>query len=231
VAIALAAFKPQMAVLLVIGLVAQKRWKSVAYLIGAEFVLWAVALLLGGTQVLTGYVDMLKVSASTVGTLGFYPASMENLRGVLTILGLPESLTTVLAFGGWIASMVATFVIWRLKWPLLTQFGLTAVLAVFFSPHLYIHDASLLVVGALCAVACASSSAGALQRLNILLLPFALVWASLYVLVLGLVPSYVPLILSVLLLCCVLSVLLLPRRRPIPEPQLLSGVAEQQALS
>jgi hypothetical protein len=104
------------------------------------------------------------------------------------------------------------------------------VLAVFFSPHLYIHDASLLVVGALCAVACASSGAGALQRLNRLLLPFALVWASLYVLVLGLIPSYVPLILSVLLLCCVLSVLLLPRRRLIPEAQPLSGVAEQQAL-
>ena len=48
VAVALAAFKPQMAVLLVIALVAQKRWKSVAYLVGAEFVLWAVALLLGG---------------------------------------------------------------------------------------------------------------------------------------------------------------------------------------
>ena len=231
VAVALAAFKPQMAVLLVIALVARKRWKSVAYLVGAEFVLWAVALLLGGTQVLTGYLDMLRVSASTVGTLGFYPASMENLRGVLTIVGLPESLTTVLAFAGWIASMAVTFAIWRLKWPLLAQFGLTAVLAVFFSPHLYIHDASLLVVGALCAVASASSGAGALQRLNRLLLPFALVWASLYVLVLGLVPSYVPLILSVLLLCCVLSVLLLPRRRPTLEAQPLSDIAEQQALS
>ena len=87
VAVALAAFKPQMAVLLVIALVARKRWKSVAYLFGAEFVLWAVALLLGGTQVLTGYLDMLRVSASTVGTLGFYPASMENMRGVLTTRG------------------------------------------------------------------------------------------------------------------------------------------------
>jgi hypothetical protein len=218
VAVALAAFKPQMAVLLVIALVAQKRWRSVAYLFGAELVLWAVALLLGGTQVLTGYLDMLRVSASTVGTLGFYPASMENLRGVLTIVGLPESLTTVLAFIGWVASMAATFVIWRLKWPLLAQFGLTAVLAVFFSPHLYIHDASLLVVGALCAIACASSGVGALQRLNRLLLPFALVWASLYVLVLGLVPSYVPLILSVLLLCCVLVAFLVPRREVQLEP-------------
>ena len=231
VAIALAAFKPQMAILLVIALVARKHWKSVAYLFGAEFVLWAVALLLGGTQVLTGYLDMLKVSASTVGTLGFYPASMENLRGVLTIVGSPESLTTVLAFTGWIASMAVTFVIWRLKWPLLAQFGVTAVLAVFFSPHLYIHDASLLAVGALCAVAAASSGAGALQRLNRLLLPFAFVWASLYVLVLGLVPSYVPLILSVLLLCCVLSVLLLPQRLPLSEAQPVSDVAERQVLS
>ncbi len=218
-AIALAAFKPQMAVLLLIALVARKRWKSVAYLFGAEFAMWAVALLLGGTQVLTGYLDMLKVSASTVGTLGFYPASMVNLRGVLTIVGLPESLTTVLAFGGWIASLGATYIIWRLRWPLLAQFGLTAVLAVFFSPHLYIHDASLLAVSALCAIACASSGASALQRLNRLLLPFAFVWASLYVLVLGLVPSYMPLILSVLLLCCVLSVLLLPQRLPPSEAQ------------
>ena len=156
---------------------------------------------------------------------------MENMRGVLTTVGLPEFLTTVLAFGGWIASMAVTFAIWRLKWPLLAQFGMTAVLAVFFSPHLYIHDASLLVVSALCAIACASSGAGALQRLNRVLLPFALVWASLYVLVLGWYASYVPLILSVLLLCCVLSVLLLPQRPPLPEVQPRSEVAEQQALS
>ena len=217
VAVALAAFKPQMAALLVVGLVSQRRWKSVAYLVGAECVLWVGALLLGGAQVLGGYVDMLKVSASTVGTLGFYPGSMTNLRGVLTVIGLPESLTTFLAFASWIASVGITYVIWRRNWTVIVQFGLTAVLAVFFSPHLYIHDASLLVLGAVCAIAGASSGAIALQRLNRLLLPFALVCASLYILVMGVVRSYVPLILSVLLLCGVLSALLIPKRRAIPE--------------
>lgn len=206
VAVALAAFKPQMAVLLLVGLAAQKRWRALAFAALAESVLWGAAILLAGPGIVTSYIDMLRLSASTTGTLGFYPGAMPNLRGLLTITGLSPDMTFWAAMLGWLLSIIAAFFIWlrpvRGSGQLAANFGLTVVLAALFSPHLYVHDASLLIIAIICAYI--ARPQGFVLGVRGLFIPIALVFVGMYMLVLGVPRSYIPLILSVWLLCCTL---------------------------
>lgn len=200
VAVALSAFKPQMAALLVVALVAQRRWRVLGYVIGVQAAFWMIAVLIGGPQIFLGYIEMLRVSASTVGTLGFNPAAMLNLRGLLTVVGLPEGIVTVVALGGWLVSLGFTLLLWTRNLPLTVKFGLTALMAVILSPHLYMHDASLLLIVVVCAALSASTSEAATKRLNLLFLPVALITVSIYLIIFQITGSYVPLILSTFLL-------------------------------
>jgi hypothetical protein len=223
VAVALSAFKPQMAALLVVALLAQKRWRALGVALATQCALWLGAVLLAGPQLFLGYLDLLRISASTVGTLGFYPAAMPNVRGLLTILGLPDGIVTVVALLGWLLSLAVTYLLWRRSsLPLAAKFGLTAVLAVLFSPHLYMHDASLLLLAAICALLSAPTAEAATQRLNRLLLPFALLTISIYAVVLQLIPTYALPTLSILLLCCALTFSFL-RRSATPVPTLTTS--------
>ncbi len=195
VAVALAAFKPQMAVLLVVALLAQKRWRALAYMVATQAVLWGVAILLLGPGILTSYIEVLRVSASTVGTLGFFPEAMPNLRGLLTILGLSSDASLQIAMLGWLLSILATAFVWRSRWSFPVRFGITVLLAVMFSPHLYVHDASLLFLTVMCAyIACTEQ--GKTPDNGWVLLGCTALFAAMYALVLQLW-SYVGVILGV----------------------------------
>ncbi len=211
VAVSLAAFKPQMVVLLIAALAAQKMWKALAVAAGVQASLWGVSILAFGPSILLSYIDILKLSGTTTGTLGFYPNAMTNLRGLLTLLGAGSDLGLQLSLVAWLLSIGATFwVWWRAPWPLTTRFGVTAVLAVIFSPHLYIHDATLLMIAPLCLYVAASERPDLLCEISWLLFPFAMLSLSIYLLVLQIVPSYTPLILATLL-CGALMLTLLIR--------------------
>ncbi|MDQ3929954.1 MAG: DUF2029 domain-containing protein, partial [Chloroflexota bacterium] len=60
VAVALAAFKPQMAVLLLAGLVAQKRWQALGYAAAVQVALWGASILLIGPGIVQSYLGMLQ---------------------------------------------------------------------------------------------------------------------------------------------------------------------------
>jgi len=151
VAIGLAAFKPQMTILLVVALVAQKRWRALGYVVATQAALWGLAMLLLGPQILLSYIEMLQVSSSSFGKFGFFDSLMMNFRGLLATGGIGPELSVRIALLFWALSIGATFWLWRKPWSVATRFGMTAVLAVLFSPHLYIHDASLLMIAVVCA--------------------------------------------------------------------------------
>ncbi|MDQ6693636.1 MAG: glycosyltransferase 87 family protein [Chloroflexota bacterium] len=207
VALALAMFKPQMAVLLVAALVVQRRWRALAVALGTSILLWGGALLFCGPGVVGGYLNMLQLSSTTIGTLGFYPASMPNVRGLLTILGVSPQLSLQVAIFLWLASIAATARLWRTRYSLATCFGLTALVAVLFSPHLYIHDASLLMATVWC-VQLARAEHGLEPRTGWLILPFAAMFTGIYAIVFQ-IASFNGLVASVLLLGLVLAVRLL----------------------
>jgi hypothetical protein len=207
-AVALAAFKPQMVLLLVVALFAQKKWRALAVASVMQALLWIAAILLGGFGIFTSYIDMLRLSASTVGTLGFYPGAMPNLRGLLTIMGISTDISLWVALIAWLLSLAATYLIWsRPTWGFAERFGLTAMLAVLFSPHLYTHDAALLILAVICSQL---SEGGRPKRTLAQVYPFfALLFLSVYALVLGVWRSYIPTIISMWLLGIVLAYLLL----------------------
>ena len=220
IAVALAAFKPQMVILLVVALLVRKEWRALAAAAATQAVLWGAAVLLFGISSLTSYIEVLRVSGTTTGTLGFYPNAMTNLRGLLTVLGLSSDLVLQLSLALWIFSVGAVAWIWsgfparmgflrarRGPWSLAGRFGLTALLAVIFSPHLYVHDASLLLIVPLCIFAGASGE-GELHNMNWLLAPFTTLFIGVYLLVLRILPSYTPLILATLLCAAVMLYLL-----------------------
>jgi hypothetical protein len=112
----------------------------------------------------------------------------------------------------WLLSLGAVYLLWRRGLPLSVKFGLTAVLAVVFSPHLYMHDASLLLVAVVCALLAAPSDEVATHRLNRFLLPCALLTISMCLLVLQVTDTSAFGTLSVLLLGGVLSYAFLRRQ-------------------
>jgi hypothetical protein len=197
VAMALAAFKPQMAALLVVALLMDRRWRSLGYAALTQAALWLGAVLAAGPGIVMGYIDMLRTSATAVNTLGFVPSFMPNLRGLLTVFGLSPEDTMWPSMAGWVVSLTLVGLLWRTARPLEVKFGLTAVLAVLFSPHLYTHDVSLLAVAVVCALLAARETGAAARRLDLLLVPYVLVFAAMYLLVLQVSRSYVPVIFAV----------------------------------
>jgi hypothetical protein len=219
IAVGLAAFKPQLVALLVVALLVDRRWRSLMFAALTQAVLWLGAVLVAGPGIIVGYVDMLRTSAMVVNTMGFVPSSMPSLRGLLTVLGVSSEATMWPALVGWVAGLALTALVWRTSRPLEAKFGLTAVLAVLLSPHLHVHDASLLVAATLCALLMTRDTLRAERRLNLLFVPFVLMFASMYLLVFQLSKSHAPMILSVWLLAMLLVWMLWWRkseRRGIP---------------
>ncbi|HET9493329.1 MAG TPA: glycosyltransferase family 87 protein [Chloroflexia bacterium] len=204
VAVGLTAFKPQMGALLVVALLMDRRWRALAYAVGTQAVLWLVMVLIGGPGIVTGYIEMVRTSATTAGTLGFVPGYMPSLRGLLTILGVSPNDTMWPTLVGWVLGLALTALVWRTSRSLEAKFGLTAVLAVLLSPHMYPHDATLLEVSVVCALLVRASGAAAERRLNVLFVPFAFVFIAMYLLIFQLYTPYTLIVLSVWLLGVVL---------------------------
>jgi hypothetical protein len=239
VAVSLAAFKPQMVVLLVVALAVQKMWRALAVAAGMQALLWGVSVLFLGPGILGSYLNILKLSGTTTGTLGFYPYAMTNLRGLLTALGAGADLGLTLSLTAWVLSIGAVAWLWYERRTMAAKFieahpiqnsvlpmrfGVTAVLAVLFSPHLYVHDAALLMIAPLCLYIAAldkretSSNEGeTLRAMNWLIVPLAALFVSIYLLVLRLLPSYTPLIIS-MLFCGGVMLYLLMRSEPRNSP-------------
>lgn len=207
VALALSAFKPQIAIFLVVALVAQRRWRALGWALLAQVGLWVVALPFTGLGVIEGYIGILRLSASNIGALGFYPQAMPNLRGLLAAVGLPPDVTLQASLLGWLVGIAIALVLWRpsLRWPLSMRFGITVMLAVLLSPHLYIHDASLLMMAVVCVQLAYLERDLALNN-GWLLASFGFTLASVYVLVLQILPTYSLLITSIWLVGAVLIV-------------------------
>jgi hypothetical protein len=213
VAAGLAAFKPQIAVMLAVALLFDGRWRSLGYAALTQALLWLGPVMHGGMSIVTGYIDMVRTSSTTAGTLGFVPGFMPSLRGLLTIFGVSPEATMWPTLLGWVVGLALTAVIWRTSRPLAARFGATAVIAVLLSPHLYPHDVSLLLVSVVCALLVGYSSTDAARRLNLLFVPFVLVFLPMYLLVFQMVPSYTPMVLSVWLLGIVLFYMLWSGKR------------------
>jgi Glycosyltransferase family 87 len=208
VAAALLLYKPQIALLLFVALFAQKKWRALASAVILQAALWLGAVLVCGPGVVTSYIDMLRLSASTVGIYGLFPSSMPNLRGLLTNMGVPTDITTWVALAAWLLSLVATYIIWsRSTIGFIERFGITVLLAVVFSPHLNTHDVALLILVVICILL---SHVHKPEQVFAQIYPFfLLLFLSIYTLVLGPWRSNIPTIVSTWLFAAMLLLMLL----------------------
>jgi hypothetical protein len=154
--IVLATVKPQAVVLPGLMLLAARRFRTLGYVLLFGGATVALSSLILGLRSVTGYVHILQHISTYFGVYGLDPAKMYNVRGTLTLwLGnqqgaLVNQISTV-------ALLFAAGVVlwlwhgpWRVDDPTFDlRFGLTLLLGLLFTPHLYSHDALILVLPAL----------------------------------------------------------------------------------
>ncbi|NJO84511.1 MAG: DUF2029 domain-containing protein [Blastochloris sp.] len=152
----LATVKPQAVVLPGLMLLAARRFQALAYALMFGIVALSVSLLILGWQSVTGYLSVIQVISTYFGVYGLDPAAMYNVRGTLTLwLGnnqgqLINQISTVALL---VAASVTVW-LWRGPWrpdePVSDlRVGLTVLLGLLCTPHLYAHDALLLVLPAM----------------------------------------------------------------------------------
>jgi hypothetical protein len=108
----------------------------------------AIAWMAVGWQGIQAYLQILLTAAG--GTFyGLQEAAMVNLVGWLTrhAPALPVTVNRVIGWAAYLASLLALCLIWRRsRYVDERHWGWTALMAVFFVPHLHYHDLALLLV-------------------------------------------------------------------------------------
>lgn len=147
-----ATIKFQVIGLPVLMLLVGRRWKVLGFAALVFAALAAVSALLLGWRIWPDYVQFLGTASTYFGSFGIKPHMMYTFRGLLTtILGNTSgpliNTFSVVAFG--LAALGVTWLWWR-PWDATEpafdlRVALTILLGLFFSPHLYPHDAMMLV--------------------------------------------------------------------------------------
>jgi hypothetical protein len=152
----LATVKPQAVVLPGLMLLAARRFYAIGYVIGLGGGSLLISSLGLDRQSVPDYLNILQVISTYFGVYGLDPAKMYNLRGTLTLwLGNDQgALINQISTVALVAAGGVTVWLWRGPWrpnesTFELRFGLTVLLGLLFTPHLYAHDALMLVLPAL----------------------------------------------------------------------------------
>jgi hypothetical protein len=153
--LALAAVKPQLALLPVAFLLGGGYWRVLVYAAAVFVACSAAATAVLGWHCWTSFAELTRFHAGQFGTYGVYPLRGHNFKMLFTaVLGAEHiSLVNALTGGALVASLALALALgWlarkadRSRWQL--YFALAVLLAVLSAPHLNPHDALLLVVPA-----------------------------------------------------------------------------------
>jgi glycosyl transferase family 87 len=149
-------------------LVAARRWRALAAALLAGGLLAGLASLAFGWRVWLDYATVLREATGYYDRYGFVPTNMYNLRGTLTLwLGNEHGpLINHLSTLGLALAALAMLLLWRGPWrPESPDFeprvGLTMLIGLLASPHLYPHDSLMLVAPATLGYAYARRQRGA----------------------------------------------------------------------
>jgi hypothetical protein len=149
VVIGLAFFKFHIAFFLIVPLILKRRGRELAGLTCSLAGLTLVSTLWIGPVQIRSYMGLLLKMGAAHDQLGFTPEKFQNWIGQLYLLGLSgfHSLFGTLVIG--LLALLVLYWIWRGEWKACdTNFGLrvsaTLMVALLASPHVYIHDLSIL---------------------------------------------------------------------------------------
>jgi hypothetical protein len=182
VALALVLLKPQIALALALPLLASRN-RAAWWFCGASALLALYSWLLVGTGGLFRLLELLRLSADGQG-YGMNQPAMYNFLGLL-IRGVPALDSATLSMFKWTVYVLAIGYLCWLWWnkrEALTpgHIGIAVTLSLFASPHLHLHDLSLLLLPALgcLALLCRQGQRGRMAALALLPASSLLLFAS-----------------------------------------------------
>ncbi len=153
--LALALFKPQYVVLPLLGLLARRQWRPIAWFAGLALVLAAVGIALAGVTGLIDYISLLRSISAPGGIPTIRPFAMTNWRGMASRLFLEHDpgLAMAMTLAGNALTLLLVVLVWRRGWPderstWLARLSALLVAALVVSPHAYPHDAAILILPA-----------------------------------------------------------------------------------
>ena len=148
--LALAAFKPQFVLPVVLALTVWRKWKTIRGFALASAALVVVSAALVGWETALRYpLALLQYSAMAYSPAGEHPESMANLRGVVDQLfrtHLPASALAAVTLMASLLVLGGTMSVLRRSRISEASFSLVVVVSVLVSYHAYLHDVSLLLL-------------------------------------------------------------------------------------
>lgn len=153
-AMAVLSLKPQIAILWMPGLIAQRKWTALAWFILLECLLLVGAGLVFGWNNLTGYPGFLARIETTPDPhlITVSPRNMASLRGLLSWL-MPSSIAFRICLIAFLGILPVLYWLWRkvdgkTRLTAAWMFALTIVSYLALSPHLHSYDCLLLSLAA-----------------------------------------------------------------------------------
>jgi hypothetical protein len=153
--LAIGFLKPQNMLLLVVLLVAARRWKTLAASALTGAVIFTITSLSFGWRIWLDFVNQLATYGNYYDRFGVAPEKMYNFKGTLTLI-LGSGQAGVINLASWVALACAAgfvFFLWLGNWRpgdaiLELRLAITLTVGLLFSTYLYAHDALLLVLPA-----------------------------------------------------------------------------------
>ncbi len=148
--LALAAFKPQFVLPMLLALLLWRKWKSLLSFALASAGLFGVSAVFVGWDAALNYpLALLQYSGMAHTSAGEHPESMANLRGLLDQVfrgHLSASALAVVTLATSLVVLSAMMLALRRRSVSETSFSLAVVVSVLVSYHAYLHDACLLLL-------------------------------------------------------------------------------------
>jgi len=142
IALSLTTLKPHFAIFLAVPLIV--RPKAFASFCAASAVLALYSVLLVGTEGVSQFLTLLRISAGGE-MFGVRPLTMFNFLGLMERAGASPEVARPIAWVIFLLAAISVLVLWK-RDPLNPPFAVTMLLAIFTSPHLLGHDLALLLV-------------------------------------------------------------------------------------
>jgi hypothetical protein len=156
-ALALSTGKFQYLIPLAVPLIAQKRWRAIAYASLFELSLLLLAGLVIGAENVINYPSLLAKAETTRDYIGVFPEYMISLRGVFSLF-LDRHQALLASSASMLLAAIPLSILWwdqnRTKNEVLASWAvaITVCSALLFSAHTHIYDDVLLLVAAACTV-------------------------------------------------------------------------------
>jgi len=145
-AVGCVAYKPQLALLFGVALLAARQWRAVAGAVAAAAGQLAIGWLVAGSAAMTQYFAELWLLARNPSLVQTYASELHSVRGFVRLLVPYAPVVTACAVAALLVGVAAAIRTWRSDSPTPLRFGEIVVLTILVSPHLLAYDLLLLTI-------------------------------------------------------------------------------------